>query len=166
MLLKKIKGEYVTYYQYYVTFSPNVEENYRLIFDEVTLEVNNKTVNGEVFIGFRDYCIGITPQNQKMIFGGFFHAQGTDLCSSKKAYEFASGGSGSDLLRTKIFPERYGFSVDFDGTRCTFISKDSDISPGKISVCQFVTGKDECFLSGGSVFILKFPARTIPDGNQ
>ena len=26
--------------------------------------------------------------------------------------------------------------------------------------------KDECFLSGGSVFILKFPARTIPNGNQ
>ena len=63
MLLKKIKSEYVTYYQYYVTFYPNVEENYRIIFDEVLIEVNNKTVNVEVFIGFLDYCIGITPQN-------------------------------------------------------------------------------------------------------
>ena len=110
MLLKKIKGEYVIFY-------PNVEKNYRLTFDEVTIEVSNKTVNGEIFISFRDYCIGITPQNQKMIFGGFFHAQDTDFCSSKKAYEFASWSSGSDLHRTKIFPERYGFSVDFDGTR-------------------------------------------------
>ena len=60
MLLKKIKGKYVTCCQYYVTFYPNVEEDYRVIFDEVTIEVNNKTVNGEIFTGFRDYCIVIT----------------------------------------------------------------------------------------------------------
>jgi hypothetical protein len=38
-----------------------------------------------------------------MIFGGFFHTQETELYSSKRPYEFNAGGSGSDLLRTRVF---------------------------------------------------------------
>jgi hypothetical protein len=92
-----------------------------------------------------------------MIFGGFFHTQDTELYSSKRPYKFNAGGSGSDLLRTKSFSERHGFSVDFNSTRCKFIPKDTDICPGKISSCPFKKEKLECFSSGGSTFSVKFP---------
>ena len=125
---------------------------------EAKVEVTAKTVNGEICIDFRDYGIGITPQNQKMIFGGFFHTRDTNIYTSKKPYEFNAGGTGSDLLRAKVFSERYGFSIDFNSARCKFIPKDSDTCPGEISACQFIKEKAECYSSGGSVFTLKFPA--------
>jgi len=125
--------------------------------DEAKVEVTAKTVNGEICIDFHDYGIGITPQNQKMIFGGFFHTRDTNFYVSNKPYEFNAGGTGSDLLRIKVFSERYGFSVDFKSSRCKFIPKDIDICPGKISACQFIKEKEECFSSGGSIFTIKFP---------
>jgi signal transduction histidine kinase len=127
------------------------------------IEINAKSGDNEIRIDFHDYGIGITSQNQKMIFGGFFHTQDTDLYSSKRPYEFNAGGSGSDLLRTRIFSKRYGFSVDFDSTRCKFISEDSDICPGKISSCHFITEKSECFSSGSSTFSIKFPISSNPN---
>jgi signal transduction histidine kinase len=125
--------------------------------DEGKIEIECGVKNGEVYVDFRDYGIGITPQNQKMIFGGFFHTQDTDFYSSKTPYAFNAGGSGSDLLRTRIFSERHGFSIDFESTRCQFMPSDRDMCPGRISTCPFVNGKAECFASG-SVFSLKFPA--------
>ena len=124
--------------------------------DEGKIEIIAKTVNGETIIDFHDYCVGITLQNQKIVFGGFFHTQDTRLYSSKKPYEFNAGGSGADLLRIKVFSEKFGFSVDFKSTRCRFIPKDSDLCPGKISDCQFIKKKAECYSSGSSIFSLKF----------
>lgn len=129
--------------------------------DEGKIEVMSQSEDNEIRIDIHDYGVGITPQNQKMIFGGFFHTQDTELYSSKRPYEFNAGGSGSDLLRTKRFSERYGFSVDFDSKRCKFIPRDTDICPGKISSCQFIEEKSECFSSGGSTFSVKFPAAEI-----
>jgi signal transduction histidine kinase len=126
--------------------------------DQGKIEFTAKTVSGEINIDFRDYGIGITPPNQKQIFGGFFHTRDTDFYTSKKPYEFNAGGTGSDLLRIKVFSERYGFSVHFKSSRCKFIPKDTDICPGKISGCKFIKEKAECYASGGSVFTLKFPA--------
>ena len=125
--------------------------------DEGTIEIISKKENDEIQITFRDYGVGITPENQKMIFGGFFHTQDTMLYSSKKPYEFNAGGTGSDLLRTKVFSERYGFSVDFNSTRCRFIPTDKELCPGSISACRFISDKSECLTSGGSVFSIRFP---------
>ena len=126
--------------------------------DEGTIEIISKKENDEIQITFRDHGVGITPENQKMIFGGFFHTQDTMLYSSKKPYEFNAGGTGSDLLRTKVFSERYGFSVDFNSTRCRFIPTDKELCPGSISACRSISDQSECFTSGGSVFSIKFPA--------
>jgi signal transduction histidine kinase len=105
-----------------------------------------------------DYGVGITPENQKMIFGGFFHTQGTALYSSKSPYQFNAGGSGTDLLRIKIFSERFGFAVDFESTRCKFIPDDRDQCIGKISSCSHISDKIDCLSSGGSRFSVIFPA--------
>jgi len=126
--------------------------------DQGTIEITAKKQNGEILIVFHDYGVGITAQNQPMIFGGFFHTQDTDFYSSKRPYEFNAGGSGSDLLRMKCLSERCGVSVDFESTRCKYIPEDSDICPGKISKCNFITKSSECMSSGGSTFSVKFPA--------
>jgi len=128
--------------------------------DEGEIEVSAKTSENQIWVSFRDYGVGITPENQKMVFGGFFHTQDTNLYSSKRPYEFNAGGSGSDLLRIKIFSERYDFSIDFDSTRCKFIPEDRDTCPGVITRCRFITGKPGCLSSGGSAFTVKFSRRS------
>jgi len=125
--------------------------------DEGKIEVGLKGSGHEICIDFRDYGVGISPQNQKLIFHGFFHTQDTMHYSSKRPYQFNAGGAGSDLLRTKVFSERYGFSVAFESTRCRFIPEDTDQCPGKISKCRFIKTKSACFSSGGSTFSVRIP---------
>jgi GAF domain-containing protein len=126
--------------------------------DEGTIEVRTRsTGQDDVCIEFQDHGVGITAQNQSLIFDGFFHTQDTMLYASKKPYAFNAGGSGADLLRTRVFSERFGFSVHFDSTRCRFLPTDSDTCPGCISACPFIRGKKACRASGGSLFSIKFP---------
>ncbi len=125
--------------------------------DEGTIKVSAKEKDNEIRVSFHDFGVGITPDNQQLIFGGFFHTQKTDLYSSKRACEFNAGGSGSDLLRTKCFSERLGFSVDFRSSRCKYIPKDEDMCPGRISKCSFIQNESECLDSGESIFSIVFP---------
>jgi signal transduction histidine kinase len=121
------------------------------------IEVSLRGTDQEIRIDFHDYGIGISPQNQRLIFHGFFHTQDTMNYSSKRPYRFNAGGAGSDLLRTKVFSERYGFSVEFESTRCRFIPHDTDECPGIISNCPFIKTRSDCFSSGGSTFSIRFP---------
>ena len=126
--------------------------------DEGTIEVTVEKRADETRISFTDHGVGITAANQRMIFGGFFHTQPTDLYSSKKPYEFNAGGTGADLLRIKSFSERLGFKVEFTSRRCPFLPRDRDFCPGKISDCRHVASKAECLANGGSTFVVRFPA--------
>jgi signal transduction histidine kinase len=126
--------------------------------DEGKIEFTAFSKDGEIRIEVHDYGVGITEENQKLIFGGFFHTQDTQLYSSKRPYEFNAGGTGLDLLRIKSLSEWWGFSVDFESTWCRFIPTDNDRCSGRISTCPFITDKSECFSSGGSLFSLTFPA--------
>lgn len=125
--------------------------------DEGKIEVRLKGTDHEICVDVRDYGIGISPQNQRLIFHGFFHTQDTMHYSSKRPYQFNAGGAGSDLLRTKVFSERCGFSVGFESTRCRFLPNDADECPGRISTCRFIRTASDCFSSGGSRFSVRFP---------
>jgi signal transduction histidine kinase len=125
--------------------------------DEGVVEVSAYSVNNSVQIDFRDFGVGISSENQKMIFGGFFHTQDTDVYSSKEPYMFNAGGSGSDLLRMKVLSEQYRFRLNFNSTRCVFIPADRDICTGRISRCQAVKSRQECLASGGSIFSVVLP---------
>ena len=129
--------------------------------DEGTIAVTVEKRAEETRITFTDHGVGITAANQRMIFGGFFHTQPTDLYSSKKPYEFNAGGTGADLLRIKSFSERLGFKVEFISRRCSFLPQDKDFCPGKISGCRHVESKAECLANSGSTFVVRFP--TSPD---
>jgi PAS domain S-box-containing protein len=120
----------------------------------------------EVFVRMRgkganlmvhDYGVGITEDNQKRIFEGFFTTQETMDYSSKRPYDFNAGGKGADLLRMRIFSERYRFRIDMTSSRCRYIPLDKDICPGKISSCSFCTKKEDCYQSGGTTFTIFFP---------
>mgnify|MGYP006280291161 FL=1 len=126
--------------------------------DEGQIEVSGHRNVDEIHIAFKDSGVGISPQNQKLIFGGFFHTQDTMYYSSKRPYDFNAGGTGADLLRIKSFSERYGFSVGFKSSRCRFIPNDTDECPGTISACGFIAHPSGCLESGGSVFFVRFPA--------
>ena len=127
--------------------------------DQGTIDVTAKTCDKEVVIEIQDSGVGITVENQQMIFGGFFHTQSTDAYSSKRPYQFNAGGSGTDLLRIKCLSERHGFTINFDSTRCHFIPRDEDTCPGRISACEFVDTPSGCQSSGGSQFSITIPIR-------
>jgi signal transduction histidine kinase len=124
--------------------------------DRGRIEVTSKIEGDQMVLRFRDYGTGITAENQRLVFTGFFHTQDTNQYSTKAPYDFNAGGSGADLLRAKVFSERYGFEIDFESTRCNYIPEDIDECPGRISLCQFVGDSSGCFVSG-TTFSLKIP---------
>jgi signal transduction histidine kinase len=119
---------------------------------KIEIELRNEDNLAKVYV--HDFGTGITPENQKMIFSGFFHTQDTHRYASKKPYLFNAGGAGSDLLRARVLSERFGFSVDFSSSRCRHLPSDTDECPGSISLCPFIKGKEDCLTSGGSTFSL------------
>ena len=125
--------------------------------DEGIIKLHAEQKEGVVHLKVKDYGVGVTAVNGPLIFGGFFHTQDTDLYSSKRPYQFNAGGAGADLLRIKAFSERFGFSVDFQSTRCPFIPEDTDLCPGRISNCSFVSDRQGCLTTGGSIFSVHFP---------
>ena len=125
--------------------------------DEGLIDIRAGLSDTGLEIAFQDHGVGITKTNRDLIFGGFFHTQDTDMYSSKRPYRFNAGGAGADLLRIKVFSERFGFSVRFVTKRCPYIPTDTDICPGRISDCRFVKDRDGCLTTGGSTFCVLFP---------
>jgi PAS domain S-box-containing protein len=125
--------------------------------DEGTIEiiVHKKWEGTELVV--RDCGVGIVEEAQHRIFEGFFATQETMDYSSKKPFDFNAGGKGADLLRMKIFSERYHFTITMESSRCRFIPQESDICPGRISTCAFCTEREDCYRSGGTTFLLYFP---------
>jgi signal transduction histidine kinase len=125
--------------------------------DQGLIEVYvRKKGEGTEFV-VRDFGVGITEENQRRIFEGFFVTQDTMAYSSKTPFDFNAGGKGADLLRTKIFSERYNFKIDMTSSRCRFIPAESDACPGRISRCAFCSEVEDCYDSGGTTFSLYFP---------
>ena len=123
---------------------------------KVEVIVREKEAGAELVV--HDYGVGIIADAQIRIFEGFFVTQDTMAYSSKRVFDFNAGGKGADLLRMKIFSERYNFKIEMESSRCGFIPKETDLCPGKISDCTFCTREEDCHCSGGSVFSIHFPA--------
>jgi PAS domain S-box-containing protein len=111
----------------------------------------------EIRVEIMDFGVGITEENQKNLFWGFFHTQDTKHYSTKKPCEFNAGGCGGDLLRMKLFADRCGFSISFKSRRCKYIPLSEQFCPGSIAKCGFIRSSQDCMKSGGSKFILAFP---------
>ena len=125
--------------------------------DEGRIEVMVKKQRDGAMLAVRDFGVGITPENQVRIFEGFFTTRETLNYSSKNPYDFNAGGKGADLLRMKIFSERYGFEITLESTRCPALLRDSDVCPGRISVCPTCKSGAGCHQSAATTFALYFP---------
>ncbi|MBW1782284.1 MAG: PAS domain S-box protein [Deltaproteobacteria bacterium] len=126
------------------------------------IEIHCREKGNGVELVVRDYGVGITLENRRRIFEGFFVTQETMDYSTKREFDFNAGGKGADLLRMKIFSERYHFKIDMVSSRCQYIPLDEDICPGDISKCSFCKEKRDCFLSGGTTFTVFFPFSENP----
>lgn len=102
----------------------------------------------------KDHGIGLTRESQKRIFEGFFTTQDTMNYSSKRPYDFNAGGKGADLLRMKIFSERYNFKISMTSNRCKKIPLDTDACPGSIDACM-KNGPSPC--NGMTIVTCFFP---------
>jgi signal transduction histidine kinase len=121
------------------------------------VEVNIRHDRESVFINVTDHGTGITETNQPHIFEGFFHTQNTDLYGSRNVYDFGAGGKGLDLFQMKAYARRFGFDISMTSVRCIHIPTDSDICPGKISLCPHISRPEDCAGSGTTTFYLTFP---------
>lgn len=129
--------------------------------DEGRIDVSLNARGKGVELLVRDYGVGIVDDNQKRIFEGFFTTQEVMDYSSKRPFDFNAGGKGADLLRMKIFSERYGFKIDMTSSRCPHIPQDKDACPGKISECDHCRQSGDCLISGGTTFRVFFPEATL-----
>ena len=59
----------------------------------------------------RDFGVGLKEEEKKQLFHGFIHTGDTQDYSSGSPFDFRAGGKGLDLLRTKLYSERYGFDI-------------------------------------------------------
>jgi signal transduction histidine kinase len=114
------------------------------------------------YIQVVDCGIGIVEENKVSLFDGFSPAREIDLYTSKRPYDFGAGGKGLDLLRMKLYGERFGFELSMASKRCIFIPTDRDVCPGNISLCNHCRTIDDCFASGGSTFTIAFPVADKP----
>ena len=121
------------------------------------VEVNVQKVGESAELVVRDYGVGIVSDDQRRIFEGFWVTQDTMDYSSKQEFDFNAGGKGADLLRMKIFSERYHFKIDMISSRCGWLSSEKVNCPGDIRKCRYCKSPVDCYRSGGSMFTVLFP---------
>ncbi|MFN3535323.1 MAG: PAS domain S-box protein, partial [Desulfatiglandales bacterium] len=69
-------------------------------------------LNGDkCLLKVEDTGVGIPLEYQDRIFDGFVTTRDTLLYSTKRPFDFNAGGKGMDLLRLKVFSERFGFRI-------------------------------------------------------
>ncbi len=106
----------------------------------------------------KDNGLGISEENQRLIFDNFFIAYEPMQYSTRKPYDFNAGGKGFDLLRMKFFSEKYNFKLQMSSKPCRFVEQDSHVCPGSIDDCEPVASQDECRQSGGTTMTVQFYA--------
>ena len=138
--------------------------------------VENTPDSGRIIVSVRDgkigpeleivdTGIGINEEDQRLIFDNYFTAYDTMQYSSRKPYDFGAGGKGFDLLRMRIFSERYHFRLNMSSKRCRLISMEANTCPGDIEKCFHDKQYEECLESGGTTVTVQFyPAERFEKG--
>ena len=109
-----------------------------------------------VLLEVQDTGTGITTDNQRLLFENYFTPPETMHYSSKKPYDFNAGGKGFDLLRMKIFSERYGFDLSLTSQRCAYLGHPENLCPGNTQGCTQCRPESGCRESGGTTVQVVF----------
>ncbi len=118
----------------------------------ISLKTNDK--GSELII--KDHGIGITEEKLHLIIENYFTPPESLEYSTKMPFEFNAGGRGFDLMRIKIFSERFNFKFSIKSVRCHVIPKESDICPGNVDLCKSCSSVKDCHSSGGTEISLIF----------
>ena len=97
---------------------------------------------------------GYLENNQRLIFENYFTAYETAQYASRKPYDFNAGGKGFDLIRIRIFSERYHFKLKMSSKRCPHLTSDQDSGPGSIAACEHCKKDADCLSSGTTMTVL------------
>jgi signal transduction histidine kinase len=129
----------------------------------IDIRLKNGTQGPEFVV--RDYGVGITEENQRLIFGNYFTVYETAPYASKKPYQFNAGGKGFDLIRIKIFSERYHFKLKMTSRRCPFLVDPDTNCSGDVEACGHCSPAQGCTGSSGTTMTVRFlPADKSPLG--
>ncbi len=120
----------------------------------ITVTVRSGEIGPEIEV--KDSGIGISEENQRLLFDNYFTAYDTMQYSSRNPYDFGAGGKGFDLLRMKIFSERYHFELKMNSRRCGVIPEDADVCPGNVAECFQAGQSGDCLESGGTTVTVQF----------
>jgi len=121
----------------------------------VSVEVRQSSEGPQLTI--RDRGTGISTENQRLIFENYFTATDAMQYSTRRRYDFKAGGRGFDLLRIKIFSERYHFQIELQSEPCEMRTADTGGCRGEVQACPEGRGREECRQAGGTTVTVTFP---------
>ena len=110
----------------------------------------------------KDTGVGISEENQRLIFDDYFIAYEPMQYSTRQPYDFNAGGKGFDLLRMKFFSEKYNFNLQMFSKPCRLTGQGNDACPGSMDNCEPAARPQDCAGSGGTTMTVQFhPADRI-----
>jgi PAS domain S-box-containing protein len=121
-------------------------------------KISVKVRKGEIGPEFevKDSGIGISAENLRLIFENYFTSYDTMQYSTRQPYDFKAGGKGFDLLRMKIFSERYNFRINMASRPCHLIDAEGRECPGNVIDCVPDTDTNNCWNTGGTTVTVQF----------
>ncbi|MGD9081674.1 MAG: PAS domain S-box protein [Desulfobacterales bacterium] len=121
-------------------------------------KISVKVRKGEIGPEFqiKDSGIGISEENLRLIFENYFTSYDTMQYSTRQPYDFKAGGKGFDLLRMKIFSERYNFRIKMTSKPCHLIDAQGFECPGNVVDCVPDADKKDCHNTGGTTVTVQF----------
>ena len=120
--------------------------------------ISVKVRKGEIGPEFevKDSGIGISEENLRLIFENYFTSYDTMQYSTRQPYDFKAGGKGFDLLRMKIFSERYNFRIKMTSRPCHLIDAEGLECPGNAADCLPDADTKDCRNTGGTTVTVQF----------
>ncbi len=121
---------------------------------KISVKVRKGEIGPELEV--KDNGIGISDENMRMIFENYFTSYETMQYSTRQPYDFKAGGKGFDLLRMKIFSERYNFKIKMASEPCNLIDQEGRACPGNVADCTPQPGTEGCHNTGGTTVTVQF----------
>ncbi len=120
--------------------------------------ISVKVRKGEIGPEFevKDNGIGISEENLRLIFENYFTSYDTMQYSTRQPYDFKAGGKGFDLLRIRIFSERYNFKIKMTSLPCNLIDAKGHECPGDVADCVPAADTQDCRNRGGTTVTVRF----------
>jgi len=124
--------------------------------DKGLIQISTKAGDEGPIFEVKDHGTGITEETQRLIFENYFTAYEPSQYASRNPYDFKAGGKGFDLIRLKIFSERYHFKLDMTSVRCEYLTETDQASASSLEACSRCRHVGDCPNNGGTTMTVRF----------